>query len=279
MTVIGGLFGLLLASLTFVSVTYATPSRSFLASSASREVNESMEEAIDRHSVHFLIQPFSEQGTNVYNSKVESSELNQDVFSQIPEWESFDKLKTLFLTTRDMRLLKDESHAGLRRITWLYPDDGCFARSSLIHSHSKEKKTQKLENVFVFGSLTAKTKNHPSGMVYWWYHVAPAARVGQQVWILDAALEPKGPILFEEWIGKMGLNKSSYFASFCDQNAYNPTSLCNGDKDPTDAARNDDTNLLDSERSRIQELGRNPEAELGDSPPWLQTLLALVTRL
>jgi hypothetical protein len=81
-------------------------------------------------------------------------------------------------------------------ITFLYPDDGCYARA---HEMCRLMGVQGVSSrkVFNYGSLVVQTKNHPSCQVSWGYHVAPTLRVRKsfptvEEQVIDPALrEPR----------------------------------------------------------------------------------------
>lgn len=242
-----------------------------LSVSQKRAPNESYEDAAERFLLTLPMKVMSgEQAPTVYEAQIDSTKINPETTNVIPQFSGLQKLKEFFFHSRDRRFMKDPMIPNfLRRITWLFPDDGCYARATLVLSElSKNMPDEKMGSVFVFGSLNAKTSNSPSGSVTWWYHVAPVARIGDQLWILDAAIEPKEPLTFESWTQRMDLTGRSFSASFCDKNAYNPGVRCFGGPDNSEAALADDSSFLDSERERLEQLNRDANKELGDLPPW-----------
>jgi hypothetical protein len=156
-----------------------------------------------------------------------------------------------------------------RRPSFLYPDDGCFARAEMMALRVAQAGYARPGKVFVFGDLNVVTANAPSGSVSWWYHVAPAVRVGQSVQILDPSIEPMRPIPLGEWIGRQ-TTIAEAMVSACGPYAYSPSDRCAADPpdDPGAAAMESQDTYLDAEWSRQTELGRDPEQILGDHPPW-----------
>jgi hypothetical protein len=185
----------------------------------------------------------------------------------------------------------------LRRIPWLYPDDGCYVRAELASEeiaqgdgvHAAYPVPKK---IFVFGDLALKTENSPEGWVYWWYHVAPvvylkqpagptspaqpaptAGRSEENVYVLDPSMNPKHPTRLKIWVESMIGQTRLAKVSLCDATSYGPSSKCH----PTDAtaglsvaqkAGEDVQRFLRSEWYRIKGLGRDPRKELSDQPPW-----------
>jgi len=93
-------------------------------------------------------------------------------------------------------------------IPFLYPDDGCWGRAHemcrlLIDTGARPRK------VWIYGSLTAPTKNHPSCAVSWGWHVAPTLCVrsgcffGRQEMVIDPSLFT-GPVPKATWKGAQG---------------------------------------------------------------------------
>lgn len=202
--------------------------------------------------------------------------LGQLDFSKVPAFpqQAVAAVTTAFERLRDERFLKDADHSGLmRRSTWLYPDDGCFARAALMVQNLQKWNLPRPAKLFAFGNLVVKTPNAPGGQVSWWYHVVPVIRVGQQIVVFDPAIEPKRPLTAQEWFARMAPNAQEMTASVCDTYAYAPASPCfvTDPSHPSDEfALSDQMGYLPMEWERVQNLGRDPQKELGDFPPWLQ---------
>jgi hypothetical protein len=194
-------------------------------------------------------------------------------FSQATSWDSlgdFTAVTNAFDQVRDERfmILKDRPNFP-RRISWLYPDDGCFARAALAAGRLASYHVPAPTKVFVFGDLGVKTPNAPFGSVGWWYHVVPVISFHKQIFVLDPAIDPKRPLPFMEWIGLMTPDPSTVTASICATDAYTPESSC-ADADPSVSkeALNDEKGYLKDEWKRLVFLKRDPVKELGDNPPW-----------
>ena len=200
-----------------------------------------------------------------------------------------------FANVRDMKLLIDHQLRP-RRLTWLYPDDGCSSRAEMMVSAIETdnftalpllnppqkpgqlklkslevllKKSKLPRKIFAFGSLKFKTLNHPDGMVTWWYHVAPVIRVEQEYYVMDPGMEPLYPLTATEWMNRMGGAEAQIKIAICSPHTYEPDSDCSYPDDSSVRSRNDEvTYYLDEEWERILQLGRMPLLELGDFPPW-----------
>ncbi|MVT52601.1 hypothetical protein GPL17_19145 [Bradyrhizobium yuanmingense] len=89
-------------------------------------------------------------------------------------------------------------------ITFLYPDDGCYARA---HEMCRLIGTAQSGKVWNYGKLTAKTLNHPNCKVEWKYHVATTVpvKIGGTTasYVLDPSLFSK-PVTIATWTGVQG---------------------------------------------------------------------------
>lgn len=180
-----------------------------------------------------------------------------------------EDLQKLFIDIRDQQPLRDQN-GNLRRLTWLFPDDGCFARSALAQNFASHLPNTKLKQIFIFGNLDAKTPNHPSGHVTWWYHVAPIIKTSYGAFAIDPAIDPSRPIFVNDWIEKILPNRSDAKVSLCSPATFGPQSFCKTYSPiDTDQAIGIETNTyLRLEWQRVQGLGRDPQKELGPEPPW-----------
>lgn len=245
--------------------------------SAHRLYNESYEAARDRHLfTHNLGVRFPGLGKTETAARYVSAErakkpLKSLNLSEIPDVGSLADLENQFFYIRDTRFLATENTNFPRRITWLYPDDGCYARAEvakfeLVNHHFPEPK-----KIFVFGNLSAASKNSPTGSVQWWYHVAVAYRVGDVAYVFDPSLEPMRPLTITEWHNLVGGNQTFVQYSICSQGTFDPAADC---YQPRALSQEDavweQKSFLKDEWSRILELKRNPEQELGNNPPWLK---------
>lgn len=174
-----------------------------------------------------------------------------------------------FERIRDVRFLEDPEHQGfMRRSSWMYPDDGCFARAALMVKNLSQRHPRP-GKVFIFGNLTLKTPNSPEGEVSWWYHVVPGFRMGKNVMVFDPAIDPYKPLLLEEWVTTMTNDPGSVTLSFCEPDTYVPSSSCRAPTSQDNDAHSTQLGYLRDERQRLQSMNRDADRELGDFPPWL----------
>ncbi|HXH32686.1 MAG TPA: protein-glutamine glutaminase family protein [Bacteriovoracaceae bacterium] len=184
-------------------------------------------------------------------------------------WPSYSKVLTRFRHVRDVRFLNWLRNPDFtRRSSWLYPDDGCYIRAALAVINARKLGAGTPNKVFAFGNLKATTANSPKGYVTWWYHVAPIVQVGSTKYVLDPAIEPSKPLTLTAWLSRMG-DPATMKVAICGSGAYVPSSTCKKISDGTEGTATKNQNkFLDYEWDRLVKLGRNPELELGGSPPW-----------
>lgn len=193
--------------------------------------------------------------------------------NQIPEFaKSDDEIQKLFEDIRNIRFLEDPDVTQFpRRISWLYPMDGCFARAEWVaHLIKKNDPTLEFSRVFIFGDLEVKTKNSSSGSVSWWYHVAVIIRHQGKAFVFDPSLEVTRPLELSEWVKLQVPNPSKDAElAICSGNAYSPSSNCS-EKSllSDDEAADEISGYLSYERRNLKKLGRDPQVELGVNPPW-----------
>ena len=204
-------------------------------------------------------------------------------------WPNYKVIQENFVKVRDMRYFQDEAQSGFaRRITWLYPDDGCWSRASAVIKdffgplNNAANAYQRPSKVFAFGNLCVNTNNSPTGRASWWYHFAPIVRDAEtnQTYVLDPSINPTAPMPIEQWVTAISATNGK-----CSQTTNNITTfnICNGygvsPYDRCEFSRELDFEseirsvLLQQyyrkfERDRQVELGRDPNAVLGDAPPW-----------
>ncbi len=187
----------------------------------------------------------------------------------IPDVGSYADLERKFEHIRDTRFLENATPFA-RRLTWLYPDDGCYARAELAALGLAQHSFPSPKKIFVFGNLKATTKNSPWGFVEWWYHVAVAYRIGSEAYVFDPAIEPKRPLKLSEWNRAVGGESSFVQYTICSHKTFDPSSDCYSTSglSPEEATQ-EQTVFLTLEWDRLLELDRDPEKELGSEPPWL----------
>lgn len=188
---------------------------------------------------------------------------------EIPDVGSYPDLEREFKHVRDSRFLLTEDPQFPRRLTWLYPDDGCYARAEMAAIELEQHHFVQPKKIFVFGNLRAQTKNSPDGSVEWWYHVAVTYRVGATVYVFDPAIEPQRPLKLTEWNKAVGGEKTAVQYSICEARTFDPNSDCLNPRALTpESAEDEQRSFLSAEWNRLLELDRDPEKELGHSPPW-----------
>jgi len=193
--------------------------------------------------------------------------LNEISFADLPEWKDWQAITQSFLDGRDHRFMKDRNEFS-RRPTWLYPDDGCFSRAEVLAEKMKNSKNPAPKKLFAFGSLLVKTGNSYNGEVDWWYHVVVAFKHKGKVVIFDPAIQSSGPLNLTDWLKKMG-NPKDLALTVCETHAYGPTDPCRGSiASHFDQAILDQQEIFPLEWSRLEDLGRKPQEELADLPPW-----------
>lgn len=210
-------------------------------------------------------------------------------FPNVPRWSDADILAQ-FAAVRDDRYLTEPSRPlFLRRITWLYPEDGCQARAEQVNVRVSRPGVGKLKphKLFVFGNylryppgLVVDTDNSFEGRVQWGWHVAPVVKnsAGEPI-VLDPALNPCRPLPWKEWLALMVDDLSEldnlaegWGVALGDANAYDPGSLVTGEgshvADSLEYFRNVPINALLLEWDLQLGLGRDPNVVLGSRPPW-----------
>jgi hypothetical protein len=184
-------------------------------------------------------------------------------------WRSLQDMHERFESIRDERFLADPGQSGvLRRISWLYPADGCWARAALFNRQAFRKFIPIPSKVYAFGNLRVKTPNSRRGAVGWWYHVAPIVRVGAENYVLDPSIEATRPLLLREWLERMG-DPKKIRVSICGSGTYNPGDNCSKESDGVEiSAMNAQKFYLSLEKQELNAMRRDSERELGEHPPW-----------
>lgn len=182
-------------------------------------------------------------------------------------WKSLSAMQERFVQTRDARFI-EASGGELRRISWMYPDDGCFARAGLFVRNMFHKYAPLPNKVFVFGNLRLNTNFSPRGRVGWWYHTAPIVEVKGQKYVLDPSIEISRPLLLEDWLKRMG-DPAKMKVAICGSGTYSPSDTCAKESDGLETrAYNSQLYYLSLEEQRVKSLNLNVTDVLGDNPPW-----------
>jgi hypothetical protein len=249
-----------LLSVLFCSISFSTPAHRHPQENFREAAERNLRGLPDRLETEHLI-------STAYGSKKSFRRLD---LKKAPEFHHKYPVSRAFRDVRDLRFMEDSRIPDfLRRISWQYPDDGCFARAEMASRLLEHMSYPSPAKVFVFGDLQTKTSNHPNGVVYWWYHVVPGYRVGRDLFVFDPAIGADAPITVTEWAKKMGGNVNSFEFAICDGAAYAPFSGCKGAQIQDRETTLDDQRIfLNDEWARALELGRDPVVVLGDQPPW-----------
>lgn len=206
---------------------------------------------------------------SAYVNRLDFSKLD---LSTLPALKDYSELVTVFNKVRDTRFLTLNSAPDfLRRSSWLYPDDGCFARSALARKNIESWKYTTPKKIFIFGNLEVLTANAEPGYksVGWSYHVVPLYQLQGTAYVLDPAIDPKGPLELKSWIYKMVSKLEDATYAICDGYAYQPFGGCIATTAAEESTAQDDQYLyLEEEWNRLVQLKRDPKEELGDHPPW-----------
>lgn len=203
----------------------------------------------------------------------------------LPVWRREDVMKA-FCAIRDSTwtITKSPGPLATRRLTWLFPDDSCYARAQVANGALKRWGFPPSRSVFSLGNLKVNTVNHPDGMVTWTFHVAPAVATDEGVYVLDPALEPRFPLQLDAWVRMQSLAVKSVDeidVAVCSPGAANPAAdACISDDDGWDQGwawlkypvTRGARSFFDQETERQRRLGRDPRRVLGDAPPWRRSL-------
>jgi hypothetical protein len=208
------------------------------------------------------------------NGTAESKQqdINKINIKSVSPWNTkATSLQTAFEWARDSRVLATDSDFP-RRPTWLYPDDGCYARAEVISQELQKWGLPTPSKIFAFGTLKVASNYAEVGsnLVQWWYHVVIGYRTvvnGQEVIVvLDPALNSRNPLLLKDWVKLMG---GTATISVCSAQALDPDSSCRNESKITfGEALSIGTPFLQEEWNRLLSLKKDPRQELGDSPPW-----------
>lgn len=153
---------------------------------------------------------------------------------------TYEQLLKAFKYVRDTKFFDRSSmREGIagpdkRRIPWLYIDIGCQVRAhkSIIEIDKKFGELP-FKTVFVFQKTINKKLKNQSFTAYHdllgykmtWdtFHVALAAKVGDQVYMIDPPFDFEKPIKFEDWRKQLveNINESAVKYALCDPYARN----------------------------------------------------------
>jgi hypothetical protein len=198
-------------------------------------------------------------------------------WSVVPTWSDSDILAQYPLQ-RDVRYMTGTNNPGVsRRISWMYPDDGCFSRAEQFNAKVVAAGKPRPYKLFAFGNWLRVYSSNSSDTVYWGWHVVPVVRRtnGEPI-VFDAALNPCRPINWKEWLAFMADDVnvfntagSGFAISLASPNAYFPGSLKNGEPShEADSLVHQQTQYLNDEWTRQVQLGRDPNVVFGPNPVW-----------
>ncbi len=196
-----------------------------------------------------------------------ASRLKEIDFATVTDVGNTQNLMKIFTYLRDTRFVHNpESPKSQRRLSWMYPDDGCFVRAEIMSTMVEKQNWLSMKKIFIFGDLAARTRNTREGVVRWWFHVAPVLRTGNEVWVLDPSLNYERPLKVLEWKKAMEVESTSQETknfALCEPHTFDPDDSC---FKPQGFNFNGITgmqkDLQNLEWQRVIQLGRDPYKEL-----------------
>lgn len=251
-----------------VSLFLLTSAPAFATLSAVRQPHEHYYQARTRHILQNVLDVNTlDQDRSAYGMAQRFESMD---YSQVTDLQTMEKLNQMFTFVRDSKFMVNQPDPlTSRRLSWLYPDDGCYTRAELASYFTNKQAMPDTYKFFSFGDLSVKTPNHPDGIIRWWYHVVPLFRVGQQAYVIDPSIDPRGPMTVEDWKKAQEIENPVEKFAVCKPHTIGPDDNClNPHGIAIDALLSSQEDFLSSEWSRLEELGRDPKAELGDNPPW-----------
>lgn len=235
-----------------------------------REAGETSEEAFVRYAAERSAADIAlpELADSAYELRTTFSALDT---TNVPAWDSVAALTEVFEDIRDLRYIQTPARPAFqRRISWLYPDDGCFARAAMARKEIEDNWGKSVAKLFIFGNLSVQTPNAPGGSVEWAWHVVPLVKIAGVLHVIDPAIDPETPLTAEAWALRQVANLGDAQFAICKSHSYSPYSRCQTATVADESrAGSDQLNYLGYEWDRIVHLSRDPERELGDFPPWL----------
>jgi hypothetical protein len=247
----------------FLVFAFLYPSPSF-SESAFRYAGEAYSVAKDR-SFAGLTTPYWLLGVSAEELKGNLSDLD---FTTLATVKDEALLFTEIRDARNFNWLLNTAFA--RRAAWLYPQDGCWIRAAFASSLSEKRGEGPLKKLFIFGELTARTRNAPSGLVDWWYHVVSIYKTAAgDVRVIDPAIDPAKAMELDAWIQTVNTSNGAVEFSLCESSTYSPSDVCAASQAPTwSTIESDAQAYLDLEWDNLTALQRDPTKELADHPPW-----------
>ncbi|MFN8847979.1 MAG: protein-glutamine glutaminase family protein [Bdellovibrionales bacterium] len=230
--------------------------------SAVRQKGESFRAAAKRTA--FMGQVPSQQPQMGQTPWDRAQDLTKINFKTVSNLGNTEDLQTIFSYVRDTRFIENfQSPKQRRKISWNYPDDGCFVRAEMMARKTLERRMPPVMKLFVFGNLAVRSQNHPDQIVRWWYHVAPVYRVGSTVYVLDPAIEPRRPLTVLEWRQRVSEESDIRQFALCSTHSFDPDDGCDQPRQLDDDYLEDyQRQYQNFEWDRILYLGRDPYREL-----------------
>lgn len=244
----------------------APPDEDFALSAARRD-GQTYDDSVAEN--HAALDKGKADGTSiVYDRQMWATQVDP---SYLPQWTT-QELLAGFALVRDTRFMGGVPPAQLpRRPSFLYPDDGCFARARAMDYLLESAGYPRPLSVFSFGDLAVATDNHANGEVHWWFHVAPIVGVNGVAFVLDPSLDPRQPRTVADWVAmQSGGRLDRTGVSICSGYVFSPDGNCDAAPDWENGGRiaSEEYWYLTYEWNRQLELGRDPWTVLGDFPPW-----------
>ena len=237
--------------------------------SAIRGYNESFRGAYERHISKL---PFNYRsglkatGGSPYDNAVDYSELNLKLIPEVSK-SAYQKGMKIIQKIRDQRIFPGQDQFP-RRLSWLYPQDGCFMRAEYM-KNDLLKAGFEVKKIFVFGELNTVSPFSANGSVRWWYHVAPVFRVGSQAFVIDPSINAFKPLSVKAWVLSQSKSVKNVRLAVCHEDSYTPSSSCHKPKGVSGSTLSATaSNFLAREKSNLKALGYNLQRELGDLPYW-----------
>ncbi len=232
--------------------------------------------------------PTHQANNTIYSESIQWNDIPKrtSLLSTVRKWSNYKIILDNFYKLRDLRYFSDPEVTHFpRRITWLYPDNGCWSRAVAVIKdlfgpfHNIINQFDRPSKVFVFGNLCAKTNNSPDGEVSWWYHTAPIVKDAEtnQTYVLDPSVNPYIPLPLETWVttitaidGPCASSKSGVEKiNICNGYGSIPEVPCENTYQHENLSGWDQEHYMIRERERQLDLKRNPDQVLGDLPPWI----------
>ena len=229
------------------------------------------------HAIESSSAPRLLSGGTAWDQRVSFAELD---LSGLPQW-TWWEAEEAFNLIRDSRIFSDpapERGGFFRRLSWLYPVDGCFIRAHMMPRALAGRGLPELRQIFLFGGdMLARSHwapGFPDG-IPWVYHVTAIISIDGEPWIIDPALFSDGLLTLRQWVALFVTNPSDLKASICHGETLSPANPClepARDERIPDYESYSDMDWLNqfliAEADNVGQMGFEPMVILGDSPPW-----------